>query len=167
MVDAVTQEVLIDWSRNFIKYRKEAAQKLPTLTGEGKVSFDDAVLAQSQGVYNALFEFEQYLRYYDMRKLTWSNVANIDAMKYFVEKKGLQNFEAAFKEKYGYIPKDRVQFLNKVAWGIAISFKDRGTWKAKRKRWYNKGKEGSLNILYRQLLDRLSEQSLSTLKNSL
>lgn len=168
MVNDIINDVLKLWADEFVKYRREAAQNLGQLTGQGKDSFDGSVLlANTSSVAEALFEFEQYLRYYDMRKLSWSNVANVDAMEGFVKKKGIENFIPKFKEKYGFVPRDKTKLINRIAWGIAISYKQNTTWRAKRKKWYNKGKELSLNILYRRLQDALSAETLAEMKAAL
>lgn len=169
IVSEVINKELQKWAVQFVIKRRNDAQALSKATGEGANSFKSPTVKQAGGneTAMAIFEFADYLRYFDMRRVQWGKVANIDALKDWIEKKGVNQFIPKFQQKYGYIPKSNQTLINKLAWGIGISFKTNGKWSSKRKRWYNKGKEVSINVLYGRLLDQLAKESLDNLKKSM
>jgi hypothetical protein len=164
----IIAEILSDWAPKYMATIKGDAKKIPTSSGEGIASFKYAIVKDPK-IQSVLIAFNTYLRFYDMRKVQYDRVPNIDALKDFVSKKGTARFAPRFKAKYGYIPKDNTTFINKLAWGIGISMYKRGRWLAKRKKFYNKNTGTSINQLYRQLTDALSEytaKNLTQLPNS-
>jgi hypothetical protein len=167
IVEQVIKETVTEWSIQFIANRRLAASKLPDLTGQGKASFDREVQLQaSNDLAIILFEFEDHLRYFDMRKLRWRKQPPIDVIEDFIKKKGVSSFTEKFRQINGYLPKSNTKLINKIAWGISISFQRKG-WATKRKKWYNRGKEADINSLLTRLMDNLSQEALSGLKKSI
>ena len=168
IVSTVINETLEKWAVEFIRQRQQDSKKIPSLTGEGHGSFDSRVRKAGGGdVALAIFEFADHMRLQDMRRVKWSRVGNIDALRKFVEKVGPNKFAGKFRAKYGYLPKNERTLINKLAWGIGISFKVRGSWKKKRVRWYNKQKWQGISSLYGTLLNNLSKESLDQMKREL
>lgn len=168
LVSNVINKVVKEWYQEYYITLVNEARKLPRNTGESAESIDKEIhLASANEVAKVIYQLNYNLRYFDMRNLSWGRVANVDALKRFVEKKGPEKFLPVFKAKHGFTPRSQKDLINRLAWGIAISFHKRGKWTAKRKKWYNRKKMGSLNVLIRNLIDALSKESLDQLKKAL
>ena len=165
----VINDVLTKWAIEFIRLRQQIADaKLGKATGEGIQSFDHSVIkANGAEVAQALFQFNEYLRFADMSSKSWSTMPPISAMEQYVKDKGVEKFKKKYIAKYGTAPKDITKLINKIAWGIALTIKKRGRLKKKRVRWYSKSYNKGLGALYTQLLDALSKESLDQLKKEL
>jgi hypothetical protein len=159
-------QILQEWAQDYTRRIKSDASKIPKLTGSGIDSFRYQLL-EINNIKTIIISFEQHLRLHDMRRVRWDRVPNIDAIKDFVDKKGISKFEPKFRAKYGYLPKSRDQLLNQIAWGIGLSMYKRGRWLSKRKKFYNKNNAPSLNILYRDLIDQLATTTIKDLKQSI
>lgn len=164
-IDNIDQ-ILREWAQDYMTTIKSDASKIPKLTGSGIDSFRYQLLKVGE-IQSVIFSFEQHLRLHDMRRVKWDRVPNVDAIKEFVEKKGIDKFTPRFQAKYGYIPKSRDQLLNQLAWGISLSIYKRGRWLSKRKKFYNKNTGTSLNTLYRTLIDQLAATTIKDIKQSI
>lgn len=168
LVDSIINDVLTKWAAEFIAIRQQIAdQKLGKATGEGHRSFDHAVIkANGAQLAEALFAFNEYLRFADMKK-SWGKQPPVNVLEAWVEKKGVDKFRAKYVTKYGSAPQDVTKLINKIAWGIALSIKKRGQLKRKRVRWYSKSYNKGIGVLYGRMLNELSEESLKNFKKQL
>lgn len=162
---SIINPIIEAWAIDFEKKTRASSQVLPDGTGAGKSSINTKTrLATLNDIALITLEFQDHLRFFDLRKITHSKIPNIDEIKEFIKEKGLSKFQGKFVQKYQYLPPP-TQLLNKIAWGIGFSMKARGTWKQKRKKWYSKGNEAAINRLYTMLLDGIAESKLQNLKN--
>jgi hypothetical protein len=113
-----------------------------------------------------VFEFKQYMRYKDMKTLTYLGYTNTNAIKVFVEKVGLENF--AYVSGYKGSPETIANAKSKIAWAI---IKSRGTaniiYQKESKRPYNKAKMVILNKIIRDIRQLNVKDGLSDVKKIL
>lgn len=162
----IINEELAAWSITFIQNRLRDSQKLNTSSGRGRKSFDYQVIkASTNDLARALFEFEGYMRFQDMRRLKWDSQAPFQEILRYVQEKGVNAFINGFSKKYR-IPSSNVQLMNQIAWGI-VKKKAKPGYRHKRKKWYNKGKQRDIYSLYGKLLARLREEFIESTKKTL
>ena len=159
-------EIMEQWAIEFIEFRIQDAKKIGQATGKGIRSFSHQVIRESANeAAKALFEFEGYLRYSDMKRMKWTSQAPVQEFIDWVKNKGVEKFRDKFIKKYG-IPSSDLQMMNRIAWGIAKK-RSKSNFKRKRIRWYSKNREKSISILYRRLLDAASEFTISNIKQNI
>jgi hypothetical protein len=166
--DVINAEVA-EWAATFIKdIQDAAATKLRKDTGDGVASFDiDVVKAAGASAAIVVTNFQDHLRYFDMRKVERSS--NIDAngmerLKKWIERKGISSFLKGYKYPTEVmrggslvsVPATRI--INNIAWGISAKRK-----KLKRAKWYNQQKGSDIYRLYARLVDKVVEHSLTSM----
>lgn len=157
--------VLVEWSQNFLRKRISDAKLIGKASGQGGRSFNYSIIkSATSDLVVALFQFEAYLRFADMRKLNWEKEPPLESIIEWVRKKGIENFVDGFSKK-NRVPSSDVQLLNKISWGIKI--KKKKTSKRKRIRWYNKQKEKDISQLYSDLLDTAAEFTLKEISKTI
>lgn len=149
------------------RLEQEARSKLPEATGKGNRSFRrDVIRANQSQIGQALFIFEEYLRFFDMRKRKYG-YPDIAKISKWIEETGISKFKSKYESKYG-AAKDYTQMLNRIAFGISRSIKNRGKLKTKRIKWYNQTKEEEIyGKLYTSIRIALSKTSLDKLKKAI
>jgi len=168
LVNQAINKVLLEWAAEFIRLREtQARQKIKVASGSGHQSFSHSTIkANGAQLAEALFMFNTYLRIADMKK-GWTKAPPINVIEDWIEKKGVDKFKRKYQAKHRYTPKDPKQLINKIAWGISLSIKKRGSLKKKRVKWYSKNYNRGIGALYTELLDALSKESLDHLKKEL
>lgn len=160
-LNQVTNEILLEWAAEFVRYRKEAVRKAKLFRqGELEASFEQEVIrAAANEVATAIFAFEEYGRILDMKKLKRNQQMPVNEIEDWVKKVGVDKFRSVFAKKRK-LPVSNDRLANMVAWGIVKSGKRR------RRRWYSKGREPSFGVLYERLREAYMEVSLDELKNA-
>lgn len=169
--DVINTEVAA-WAATFIKDIQDAATaKIRKDTGDGAASFDlDVVKAAGASAAIVVTNFQDHLRYFDMRRVERSS--NIDPngmerLKQWIERKGISSFLKGYKYptevKRGgsLVAVDATRIINNIAWGISVKKK-----KLKRSKWYNQQKGSDIYRLYARLVDKVVEHSLSTMADN-
>lgn len=140
-----------DWVNGFISARvaflSRDISKSGVLAGSMTASIDRQARAEA---VELLIGFEEYGRFIDMKPTAqdkWGRPA-IERIKKWVLKVGLDEFEGGFLRKYGRLPALDGQFLNKIAWGIAVK---RSGGKYRRRRWWNKPKTAGISELFNEV----------------
>jgi hypothetical protein len=137
------------------------------LSGELLSSVDSILRSEAKTIEaTAIFSFNKYWRFKDMKRLNYSGYINVDAMMSFVEKVGVG--------KFAYVPGYENKNPSEVPIGIA---KHRIVWgiiKQRRqvpvvihdnkRRKYNKTKAAFMNVLRRRMMERLGARSLDLIK---
>jgi hypothetical protein len=163
-VDKILDQELKRFAKEFIDQRLKDVSKIKDATGSGKKEFDYAQVKANSGFAAVLIEFNDYMRYHDMRQgVAHNGLPNIDAIKGWIEQKGL----GQFKLKNPNTRQSRQSLINSLAWGIALTMKNRGKWNTKRTRWYSKPREKNIQSLYGRLLYFLSEEYLQQTKSDI
>lgn len=141
----ITDEWSVDTQHKFQKRIRDI-----DLVAEGDLesTWSVKVLARDTGTVVAEFGFDEHGRYHDMRQLEKSDRIHGDAFESWVEskvKKGQIKY-SALAERLG-VSFTHPRVINDLKWRMARSSK----FNRKRRRWYNKGKEASINTLYDEL----------------
>lgn len=170
--DEVINDVVTEWAREFIRdIQDAAATKLRKDTGDGIASFDvDVVKAAGASAAVVVTNFQDHLRYFDMRRVERSSNIDPDGMerlKKWIERKGISSFLKGYKYPTEVmrggslvaVPATRI--INNIAWGISVKRK-----KLKRAKWYNQQKGSDIYRLYAKLVDKVVEHSLMDVKEN-
>lgn len=122
------------------------------------------VVAGTTGVIVAEFSFPEYGRLFDMRKVDYTKPVPVAQFFGWVDSKidKRQIKYSALADKYGYAMTDP-RVIHDIAYRVQRSINKRGL-NPKRRRWYNKGKEASLNELYDQLQEAMREALIVAMK---
>ena len=141
----ITQEWAVDTQHKFQKRIREI-----DLVAEGDLesTWRVSVLARDTGVVVAEFGFDDYGRYHDMRQLEKSDRIPVDKIESWVRSKVDQGRirYSTLAERLGLSFSDP-----RVIHDLAYRFARSARFNRKRRRWYNKGKEASVNKLYDEL----------------
>lgn len=171
--EEVINQILTEWATEFIKQLKKEAAKIPQSSGEGARSFDIELMKMSSaGVAQIMVDFADYLRIRDMRRTMREDFLGKDSLariKKWIERKGLQNFMAGYKQpttvrKKGgrFVDVSTTRIINNIAWGISVKKS-----KIKPVRWYNRTKGQQIYNLYGRAVNALVESSMEELKKSI
>jgi hypothetical protein len=162
----VINEILPQWSRDFIKNRAQDARDAD-LSASGKLirSFGQQVnRSDAQGRASAFISFRGYGRILDMRQRQPNDKQMpIEPLKSWIIETGIEQFKSKFANKYR-LPTDNRRLVTQLAWAIA---KKRQKRRRKRRRWYSKNRERDINILYRSLLEGYQDSTLNSMKDEL
>jgi len=161
----VLNRVLKDWAAEELQRFMQAARdaKIKEATGQSMRSFDVQVIRAGAGqLARVLFAFDETLRFFDMRRMNWTNQRTVEEIREWVQQKGLQKFRNRYKRRHGSIPADNVRFLNAVAWAI-VKGKKKGP---PRRKWYNKQKGKGIGVLYYLLLDEIAKAHIQDIKKT-
>lgn len=158
----VIDEVLAEWTPRFIAALEANARKRTRkASGKSRESFE-ATHIKSTGseISRVLASFEGYLRYQDIRNSDFSGPP-VEAIAEWVKEKGINKFLKKHNREYpNGIQPDKL--ANRIAWGIIMGKK-----KMKRRRWYSKKREGYIQQVYLELLERVGEAHLARMKSEL
>lgn len=139
------------WAVSFVhdRQRKISALNLVS-TGDLESDWGIQVRTADEGVVVADFSFPEYGRFFDMRRTSLNNDTRppFDEMEDWVERNissGRIKYSALAERLKVSMLDPRV--IRDVTWRIARH----GKYTNKRRQWYNKGKEASLNDLYDRL----------------
>jgi len=122
------------------------------------------VIAGDTGIVVAEFSFNEYGRFFDMRRIPSSNPPPIAQIEAWVRNKvetGRIRF-STLAEKRGLSFSDP-RVIHDITYRLAKS----GNFRPSRRRWYNKGKEASINDLYDQLREAMADAVLAGTKAGL
>lgn len=159
--EQVIKDTLREWTAEFLEKRKAAAQRRGfSQDGELLRSFGSRE-KQGADIGVEIF-FSTYGRFMDMRSLGWTKMPPVEDIKEWIRKKGPDNFMPAYRQVRKYIPQDPERMINDMAWGIAIGLLKKNTIKSRR--WYNRPAYKGIQVLYRRLLDNLSDFSREEIK---
>lgn len=169
ITDIIDEELELFAEKLITELENKANNDLPQASGKGAKSLRQEVIQKSSGeIAQALFQFEGYLRYFDMRKPKYDKRPDQNAIAEWIEEIGTEKFEAGYIRKYGAIPKDRTQFINKLVYGITSKIVKRKKRKSPRKKWYSTTINRHVyEGLYRNLLDRLADFTIAEIKEEL
>lgn len=150
----VLEEVTAD---SLLYFQRALASKGLVLTAELMQSFRYHIIRNAESMA-AEIEFRDYGRYRDMKWLRYGNgMPPIDAMEFFVDKIGVNNF--AFVP--GYKANRRVPTVNnairRIAAGVSFSKKGRSVQRRYQGTWYNTPKMHMVNVAKYRLKQRTSE----------
>lgn len=155
----VVDDILAAWVEYAIR-QLQAKLKARKMVFDGKLAatLGFEVRGAIEGRAMAKLNLQQYGRYRDMKRLTYTRPANYDAMLRFVEKMGLQSFKYVpgynpAQRKVRRIPTTSVA-MNRIAWGVAWSRYRK--YSHRRKQWLNKFFYGPV---VGQLVDMLVEKT--------
>jgi hypothetical protein len=129
-------------------------------TGDLLRSLYAKVNAQPQrSIFFMTVFFNTYGRYQDMRRQYDGNAGGDDMVEELFQWAQREGVEKFMKGKYNelYDGESLSRVLNSIAWGIIRKYNQQSP---KRRRWYNKTKERSLNKGYRELVQGYSEAML-------
>ena len=164
----------------------EVQADIRKMVAEGAVYFENAVrnsglvltgelldsvrgiMADESNTMNAtaVFEFNKYWRFKDMKQLNYSGYMNIDAIMAFVEKVGVNKFAYV----PGYLDRSVTAVpvgmaKQRIAWGIIMHRRQVPTVKHDNKRRkYNTTKAAFMNVMRRKLMERIGKRSLDLVK---
>lgn len=170
IVNQVINETLTEWAERFIMLRQASAEaRLGSASGRGRRSFDHHVRPATESqLARAVFLFNTYLRYADLKSKKWDTSAPpIEEIEAWIRDKGLGIFVRRYRAKYKSVPATNEKLVNKIAWGIAKKILQRGRLKKRRVPWYQSSANKGLGVLQGQLADNLSEESLNGLIKAL
>ncbi|MGV3560768.1 hypothetical protein [Larkinella arboricola] len=105
------------------EYRMAVQREGLVWTGELEDSFRSTIRGEAQRfVYECEIRFLEYGRYRDMKRLNvGDNMAPLEALIYWVEKKGAGEFlKDVWARRYGKIKSDS-RLIRDIAWGIRIA----------------------------------------------
>lgn len=144
--EEIAGEVLEEVTADALLYFQRAlASKGLVLTAELMQSFRYHIISNAQQV-SADIEFRDYGRFKDMRRLRYQGQPPADAMEFFVNKIGVNNF--AFVP--GYKADRRVPTVNnaikRIASGVSFSKKGRTQNRKYSGTWYNETKMDMINV---------------------
>lgn len=130
-------------------------------SGDLESDWNVSVIARETGVVVAQFGFDSSGRYHDMRRVQYDTPRPDDAYESWVKSK---------------IEKGQIRY-SKLAQRLGVSLSDprvindlkyrfakSTNVSLKRRRWYNKGKEASVNELYDQLSEAMQAVAVSNIK---
>lgn len=163
----VIQREAQEWATGFIQARVAYLSRQVSKSGvlTSSMGFEIDQQARKDAV-QLLIGFEEYGRFIDMKPTAqdkWGRQA-IERIKEWVRRVGPEKFEAGFIRRYKRLPYLEGQFLNRIAWGIAVK---RSYGKYRRRRWWNKSKTAGLTELYNQVAAALPATVAEQVKNTL
>lgn len=114
------------------------------------------------GIHFMVFFARNYGRFQDMRR-RYSRVGGeelVEALEDWIKQEGVGKFTQKNKKDYAKIykgqPPERI--INKIAWGIIRKYEQKGT--ARKRSWYNRGKERDINTQY-DVLNRIWSEAVA------
>jgi hypothetical protein len=140
-----------------------------TLTGD----LINSVQSITQGLANRyepeiVFEFRDYMRYLDMKTITYTGYTNTDAIIQFVQKVGVQNFAFVSGRESEGNPTNIAKAESKIAWAILHHRRQKLTvTHAANRRIYNKTKMLIFNKIRREIGSVNGLETLNALKKTL
>jgi hypothetical protein len=157
---------LRQFAREFIQNRTKDIVKRDLRNTESLLrSLYAKVQAQpQQGIAFMTVFFNTYGRYQDMRRryVRPGGTEMEQALKEWAEKEGIGKFrKGRYSGVYATMPQQHI--LNAIAWGIIRKYKFQGT--ARKKGWWNKGKERDITNFYEHLLRGYQEAILLEAKS--
>lgn len=154
-----------EWSVNTTHRFQERIRELDLVaSGDLADNWTVSVIARETGVVVAQFGFNEEGRYHDMRRVQYTGPIPVKSLESWVKSK---------------VDQGQIKY-SKLATRLGVSFSDprvihdlsyriaRATpFQIKRRRWYNKGKESSVNDLYDQLQEAMLAIVSSTTRTAL
>ncbi|GAB3911540.1 hypothetical protein GCM10028803_53240 [Larkinella knui] len=117
-------DIIAEFQRQAMsEYRIAVEREGLVMTGELEDSFRSTIRTEAQRfVYECEIRFLDYGRYRDMKRLNvGSNMAPLEALMYWVEKKGTSEFlKDIWARRYGSIKSDS-RLIRDIAWGVRIA----------------------------------------------
>lgn len=146
------------------KFQKRIRAIQLVASGDLESDWSVKVIANETGVIVGEFTFDEHGRLFDMRKVDYSKPRPVKDFIEWVESKvdKRQIRYSDLAERRG-LPLTDPRVINDLAYRIARS----GKFNPKRRRWYNKGKESSIDDLYDQLSSVMQEIALAGMKSDL
>jgi hypothetical protein len=139
-INSVSTEIKLavqDWVRALFQiFKSNIEKKKIKLTGDLLSSFQSYIDVNAQTLSSKIvLEFAAQGRFQDMRTVNYTKQPPVKAMEEFVREKGLAAFQyvSGFEGK-NYSPTKETA-IKQIAWGIAKSYKQKGTIKRKKGGW--------------------------------
>lgn len=162
-------ETLKEWAVEFIVNRIAEVRAAKLIQSEDLINSYQSQLirATSAGVASIIFGFNEYARYYDMRRLNRRKKSfgreGMKELKQWILDEGVEKFRSGFFSKRGKLPTTDIRLANDIAWGIVRSKKR----KHRRRLRYSNNRERDIDRLYDTLLEGYGTTTLKQLKNQI
>lgn len=142
-----------EWSINTTHRFQERIRELDLVaSGDLAEDWTVSVIARDTGVVVAQFGFDEHGRYHDMRRVQYDGPISPARLESWVESKvdqgQIKYSRLASRLGVGF---SDPRVIHDLSYRIARST----PFQIKRRRWYNKGKESSVNDLYDQLQEAM------------
>lgn len=143
-------------AREFVANRAKDIRQRKLLNTELLISSLSAKVNSQpeRGIHFMVFYSLAYGRYQDMRRryTRAGGEEMIKLLEQWADREGVGNFTRRGVRDYSgiYRNQPKARILNRIAWGIANRYRDKGT--APKKGWYNKGKTKDIETQYDVLL---------------
>lgn len=119
----------------------------------------------SKVVHSMSWAFEEYGRYQDLKKHTYTSQPPIDEIVAWVERKGLSAF-GKDPRPYKTKTKSDARRMNEIAWGFARKTASNPRYR-KRRKWFNSTFYRNLSALQEELLLATGDVAIEQMKQSL
>lgn len=154
-ISAPLRRIMGEWGvETTHKFEQRIREVKLVSSGTLESDWNFKLVAGDTGVIVGEFSFAGYGRLFDMRRVGYTRQIPVEEIKEWVEHKVEQG-----RIKYSTLAERRglsfadPKVIHDIAWRIARS----NQFNISRKRWYNKGKEASLSVLYDQLSEAFAE----------
>lgn len=157
----IINKTLKEYSVIFVANRIESMRKAKLESSSDLINSVSAGVqkAGSEDLGTLTLAFNEYGRYFDMKRNNRSKQVPVDEIKEWIQEKGLASFASGYKRK---IPVSSANLINAIAWGIVKSKINKQT---KRRRWYSKSRGRDINNLYDTLVERYQDYILNNTKD--
>ncbi|MEO7176995.1 MAG: hypothetical protein ABIV51_13830 [Saprospiraceae bacterium] len=165
LIESFTPDLLA-WAREFVQNRIRDARAAGLVdTQELLNSFASTAVNQAaESLIFIGFAFQEYGRYFDMKKVKYLGLLPLDEIQAWVIRKGVERFKTTKSRTYKGADKEKI--ANQIAWGISKS-RSTGKSKLKRKPWYNTSKSRDINRLIIDLIAHSGDFMTDSIKTEL
>jgi hypothetical protein len=168
-IDNIINEELEDLQHySVMEMQKLIKKNNIQLTGDLLESVKADVIAVSKDAYaEMMVDFRGHGRYKDMRVIRHGSVPNIEAMKEFVKKVGLQNFEFIPGYNTGGKMPTTNRAIERIAWGVGIAMFKKGMTRRRGRGFYNIGRSQATKRFRINVMERIKNTLLGALERDI
>lgn len=165
-IDNIINEELEDLQHySVLEMQKLIVKNKIKISGDLLESVKADVIAVSKDAYaEMMIDFRGYGRYKDMRVVRHGSVPNIEAMKEFVKKVGLEKFEFIPGYNTGWKMPTTNRAIERIAWGVGIAMFKKGMTQRRGRGFYNIGRSQATKRFRINVMERIQKTLLSALE---